>query len=298
MNKTITVKHAQDIEVENRIKPNVLRTFRNERGADSTAVYGIIKSMKIQKSQFYVKIFLLLSAMCLISACDTENLLNIDEETLEIVEILADTQMLNIGDTTTITAIVDYSGDASDLDYVWSVGDGSEGRIVGSGNSVVYVASESTGTNTIHLEVTDGNLTKRDNIRIEVGIGHAIVAMPNRYWQGNTFTQTLSFRLQVDEIFRENIKLRYEILQDTARAGAFLSIAINDTSVVQNRSIGAVQPNEPQMIGDEVDVSSVITAPGNYELSLTLEIVNVMEDAWLLRKLTFIGVEGTLSEIR
>ena len=52
------------------------------------------------------------------------------------------------------------------------------------------------------------------------------------------------------------------------------------------------------MIGDEVDVSSVITAPGNYELSLTLEIVNVMEDAWLLRKLTFIGVEGTLSEIR
>ncbi|MYI95149.1 hypothetical protein F4083_12665 [Candidatus Poribacteria bacterium] len=104
--------------------------------------------------------------------------------------------------------------------------------------------------------------------------------------------------MKVDEIFRENIKLRYEILQDTARAGAFLSITINSISVVQDRTIGAVQPNEPQMIGDEIDVSSVITAPGNYELSLTLEIVNVMEDAWLLRKLTLIGVEGTLTEIR
>ncbi len=246
-----------------------------------------------QQFQFYIQIFFLLSVMCLISACETDNLLNIDAETLEIA-LKADTQMLNIGDTTTIIATV-YSGDASALDFIWKV---SNGRIVGDGNSVVYVAPESAGTNTITLEVTDGNVSDRQDIRIEVGIGHAIIATPNRYWQGNTFTQTLSFSLKVDEIFRENIKLRYEILQDTARAGAFLSITINSISVVQDRTIGAVQPNEPQMIGDEIDVSSVITAPGNYELSLTLEIVNVMEDAWLLRKLTIIGVEGTLTEIR
>lgn len=250
--------------------------------------------MKLQGQLFYFKLLSILCAMCIISACDTDNLLNIDAETLEI-DLESDTQTLNIGDTTTITATVDYSGDASVLDFIWK---SSDGRIVGSGNSVVFVAPESAGTNTITLEVTDGNVTERADIRIEVGIGHAIVAMPNRYWQGNTFTQTLSFRLKVDEIFRENIRLRYEILQDTARAGAFLSISINDTSVVQDRSIGAVQPNEPQMIGDEVDVSNVITAPGTYEVSLTLEIVNVMEDAWLLRKLTIIGVEGTLTEIR
>lgn len=250
--------------------------------------------MNIQRLLPYFKLFSILCAICLISACDTNGFLNIDTETLEI-DLESEAQTINIGDTTTITATVDYSGDASDLDFEWHA---SDGRIVGSGNSVVYVAPESAGTNTITLEVTDGNVTERADIRIEVGIGHAIVAMPDRYWQGNTFTQTLSFRLTVDEIFRENIKLRYEILQDTARAGAFLSININDTSVVQNRSIGAVQPNEPQMIGDEVDVSNVITAPGNYEVSLTLEIVNVMEDAWLLRKLTFIGVEGTLTEIR
>ena len=250
--------------------------------------------MKNQKIQIYFQILFLLSVMCLISACETDNLLNIDAETLEIT-LNADTQMLNIGDTTTITATVNYSGDASALDFIWKV---SNGRIVGDGNSVVYVAPESAGTNTITLEVTDGNVSDRQDIRIEVGIGHAIIATPNRYWQGNTFTQTLSYSLKVDEIFRENIKLRYEILQDTARAGAFLSITINSIAVVQDRTIGAVQPNEPQMIGDEIDISSVITAPGNYELSLTLEIVNVMEDAWLLRKLTIIGVEGTLTEIR
>ena len=250
--------------------------------------------MKNQKIQIYFQILLLLMALCLISACETDNLLNIDAETLEIT-LNADTQMLNIGDTTTITATVNYSGDASALDFIWKV---SNGRIVGDGNSVVYVAPESAGTNTITLEVTDGNVSDRQDIRIEVGIGHAIIATPNRYWQGNTFTQTLSYSLKVDEIFRENIKLRYEILQDTARAGAFLSITINSIAVVQDRTIGAVQPNEPQMIGDEIDISSVITASGNYELSLTLEIVNVMEDAWLLRKLTIIGVEGTLTEIR
>ena len=250
--------------------------------------------MKIQKFPFYVQILFLLIAMCLISACDTDSLLNFEAETLEI-DLKAGTHTLNIGDTTTITATVDYSGDTSALDFIWSV---SNGRIVGSGNSIVYVAPESAGTNTISLQVTDGNVSDRQDIRIEVSIGHAIIATPNRYWQGNTFTQTLSFRLQVDEIFRENIKLRYEILQDTARAGAFLRITINDISVVRNRTIGTVQPDEPQMIGDEIDVSSVITAPGNYELSLTLEIVNVMEDAWLLRKIMLIGVEGTISEIR
>ena len=108
---------------------------------------------------------------------------------------------------------------------------------------------------------------------------------PNRYWQGNTFTQTLSFQINVRELFRNNIRLRYDILQDTARTGAFLRFIINDTTVVRNRAIGEVQPLEMIPIADEVDVSSVIREPGNYELTLTLEVVNVMEDAWLLRKL-------------
>lgn len=250
--------------------------------------------MKFQKLQFYVQILFLLSVLCFVSACETENLLNLDAETLEI-SLKADTQMLNIGDTTTITATVDYSGDASDLDYIWNV---SNGKIAGEGDSVVYVAPDSAGTYTITLEVTDGIVSDRQEIRIEVDIGHAIIVYPNRYWQGNTFTQTLTFSLKVDEIFRENIKLRYEILQDTARDGVSLSIMINGIPVVKDRTIHAGTPDEPQMTGGEIDVSSVVTVPGSYELTLTLVIVDVMEDAWLLRKLTIIGVEGTLTEIR
>lgn len=250
--------------------------------------------MKIQNLQIYIQILSILCAIGLISACDTNNLLSIDKEMLEI-DLEADSQTLNIGDTTTITAKVTYSGDSADLDYEWEA---SSGRIVGEGKNVVFVAPESAGTYTITLEITDGTVTARQDIQIEVQIGHAIVVTPNRYWQGNTRIQTLTFRVNVDEVFRDNIRLRYEILQDTARTGASLSIAINDTFVDQDRAIGAVQPAGPLLIADEVDVSSVLRAPGNYELTLTLEIFNVMEDAWLLQKLTLIGVEGTISEVR
>ncbi|MDE0088945.1 MAG: hypothetical protein OXU23_24720 [Candidatus Poribacteria bacterium] len=250
--------------------------------------------MKIQKLQIYIQILCLLCAIAFVSACDTENLLNIDGEMLEI-DLQSESQTLNIGDTTTITATVNYSGNPAVLVYEWNA---SGGRIIGNGESVVYVAPESAGTYTITLEVSDGTVTERNDIRIEVNIGHAIVAMPNRYWQGNTFTQTLTYRLNVEEIFRDNITLRYEILQDTARAGAFLTITINGTPVIRNNAIGAVQPAEMLLVADGVDVSRIITAPGNYELALTLEVVNVMEDAWLLRKLTLIGVEGTITELR
>ena len=250
--------------------------------------------MKIQELLSYIQILCLLFAVSLISACDTNNLLGIDEEMLDI-DLEYESQTLNIGDTTTIMATVNYSGDSAVLVYEWQA---SGGRIVGDGTSVVYVAPESAGSYTISLEVSDGTVTERHDILIEVNIGHAIVAMPNRYWQGNTFMQTLTYRLNVEELFRDNIRLRYEILQETARAGAFLSIAINGVSVVRNRAIGVVQPEGPLTIADEVDVSSVLTVPGNYELSLTLEVVNVMEDAWLLQKLTLVGVEGTISEVR
>ncbi len=250
--------------------------------------------MKTQELLSYLQILCLMCAIGLISACDTSNLLSIDEEMLDI-DLESESQTLNIGDTTTIKATVNYSGDSAALVYEWQA---SAGRIVGSGENVVYVAPESAGTYTITLEVSGGIVTARADIRIEVHIGHAIVAMPNRYWQGNTFTQTLTYQLNVEELFRDNITLRYEILQDTARAGAFLTIALNGTPVIRNRAIGAVQPAEPLLIADDVDVSRILTAPGNYELSLTLEVVNVMEDAWLLRKLTLIGVEGTISEIR
>lgn len=230
----------------------------------------------------------------IIIACDTENLLNTDLEMLEI-EVETESQQLIIGDTTTLNATVDYTGDPSALVYKWNV---DAGRILGSGKNVVYVAPQAAGRYTISLEVTDGNTKKTFSLHINVEIGNAIILLPNRYWKGNTFTQELTFRLNVHEIHRENVTLRYEILQESARTGAFLSIAINGINTIQDNLIGIVQPDEPLIVIDDIDVSQIITDTGVYEVKLTLDVIDVMDNAWLLKKLMFIGLEGTLTEIQ
>ena len=250
--------------------------------------------MQDRHLQFHIQLILALITLCIVSGCDISDPLSLDSEMLD-VDLASDSNSINIGDTTTISASITYSGNSDVLVYRWSA---TGGRISGEGSSVVYIAPETEGSYTITLEVSDGTVTEKDDIRINVKLGRAIVATPNRYWQGNSFTQSLSFRLNVQQIFQQNLRLRYDILQDTARTGAFLSISINGTSVVSDHAIGEVQPLEMIPVADEVDVSSVIREPGNYELTLTLEVVNVMQDAWLLRKLTLIGAEGTITEIR
>lgn len=246
--------------------------------------------MKINLLLLFPLVFLI----GIVLACDSENLLNSDFEMLEI-EVESDSQKLIIGDTTTLKATVDYSGDPSVLIYKWSANDG---RILGNGSSIVYVAPQSAGRYIITLEVTDGNTKKTSSVHIDVEIGNAIILLPNRYWKGNTFTQELTFRLSVQEIHRENVTLRYEILQDSAKIGAFLSIAINDTNILQDNLIGTVQPDEPMIVIDDIDVSHIITDTGLYEIKMTLDVVDVMENAWLLKKLILIGLDGTLSEIQ
>ena len=250
--------------------------------------------MKKKYILLQIQLLCVLILICFISACDISDPLSLDSEMLD-VDLASDANTISIGDTTTISATITYSGNSDNLEYKWST---TGGRISGEGSSVVFIAPETEGSYTITLEVTDRTVTERTDIRIDVNIGNAIVATPNRYWQGNTFIQTLSYRINVRELFHNNIRLRYDILQDTARTGAFLSISINNTTVVRNRAIGEVQPLEMVPIADEVDVSSVIREPGNYDLTLTLEVVNVMEDAWLLRKLTLIGAAGTITETR
>ena len=230
----------------------------------------------------------------IIIACDTENLLNTDLEMLEI-EVETESQQLIVGDTTTLNATIDYTGDSSVLVYKWNV---EAGRILGDGRNVVYVAPQSAGRYIISLEVTDGNTKKTFSLHIDVEIGNAIILLPNRYWKGNTFTQELTFKLNVQEIHTENVTLRYEISQESARTGAFLSIAINGINTIQDNLIGIVQPDEPIIVIDDIDVSQIITDTGVYEVKLTLDVIDVMDNAWLLKKLMFIGLEGTLTEIQ
>lgn len=112
------------------------------------------------------------------------------------------------------------------------------------------------------------------------------------YWQPSGGTQ--AFRLAVHTLLREKRRLRYHIVQNQAQSGAFLSVAIDNTFLVKDKAIGKVQPTAPLLISDELDISSVLRAPGHYELTFTLKVIDTPEKGWLLRKIELIGVDGTL----
>ena len=46
-----------------------------------------------------------------------------------------------------------------------------------------------------------------------------------------------------------------------------------------------VQPDEPMIVIDDIDVSHIITDIGVYEVKLTLDVIDVMDNAWLLKEI-------------
>ena len=102
--------------------------------------------------------------------------------------------------------------------------------------------------------------------------------------------------MDVEEITRPDVKLQYEILQDQAAAGAFLSIKVNNTVFAKDVAIGSVQPTN-HLIRDGINVSSVINAPGQYEIVLTLVVVKVVERGWQLQNTVLVGVKGSAVRI-
>lgn len=228
-------------------------------------------------------------ALVLIGCGDPENPINPTQHTLEINELSITSQTLEAGDTATITATVNYSGLEADLIYTWKA---TSGKISGDTASVTYLAPDTPGTYTITLEATDGFVVDQKSITVEVTATHSLSVGSNTYWEGKDFTQTLKYQVNVTQIFRP-VKLRYEILQDQAQTGAFLSIRVNDTQLVDEAAIGSVQPAERPLIQGEVDASAVITAPGQYEVAFTLVVVKIVEHGWLLQSAKLVGAEGT-----
>lgn len=113
------------------------------------------------------------------------------------------------------------------------------------------------------------------------------------YWQPNG--GKISFLLTVKEVSRSKIRLRYKIIQDQSRSGAFLTILINNRALVANEVIGEVNPKESILITDEKDISNFINKPGDYILTFDVKEVDNVEKGWLLTKeLKVIGIEGTL----
>ena len=249
-----------------------------------------LKRFKPFKSSIHllpICIFILI----LIGCSGDETLIHpMQQHTLEISELNLTNQTLSTGGTTTVTATFDYSGDEADLIFRWEA---SSGQIVGDTSSVTYIASDAAGTHTITLKLTDGFEVEERSITVEVVAPQSLSIDSNTYWEGQGETLVLRYQVNVTQILRQPVTLRYAILQDEAKTGVFLSVDINGTLLVEEEAIGEVQPVERIVITGEVDVSGIITGPGTYEVILTLAVVNAVERGWLLQKAELIGAEGS-----
>ena len=228
--------------------------------------------------------------LILIGCGDDENPIRPTRHTVEINELSLTNQTLDPGDAATVTATFDYSGDAADLIFTWEA---SGGQIAGDTSSVTYVAPDAPGVYTITLELTDGFELDAGSIMVEVVALQSLSIASNTHWAGQDETLVLKYQVNVTQILRPTVTLRYELLQNAAKTGAFLSVEVNGGLLVEEEAIGEVQPVGKPVITGEVDVSGIIASPGAYELTLTLVVVNVVERGWLLQKAELIGVEGS-----
>ena len=227
--------------------------------------------------------------------CDTDPTLTPSiRHTVEISELNLTNKTLEPGGTATITTAFDYSGYEADLIFRWEA---SSGQIVGEGASVTYVASDTPGTHTITLQLTDGFAMADHAITVEVLAQRLLLIDTDTYWAGQGDALTLKYQINVTQILHQPVILQYEIVQAEARTGAFLNVDVNGVLLIEEEAIGEVDPPDRIVITGEVDVSGIITAQGSYEVTLTLAVINPVERGWLLQKAALIGAEGSAIQL-
>ncbi len=223
--------------------------------------------------------------------CDTDQTVTPPiRHTLGISELNLTDLTLEPGDTTTIMVAFDYSGDEADLIFGWET---SSGAIVGNGSSVTFLAPDAPGTHTITLQLTDGFAVAEHSATVKVLAAQLFLIDSDVYWTGEGETLILRYQVNVTRILHQPVILRYDIIQDKARTGAFLGIDVNGVSLVEEEAIGEVDPAEGISITGEVDLSSIITDLGTYEITLTLVVVNSVERGWLLEEAVLLRAEGS-----
>lgn len=209
---------------------------------------------------------------------------------IDINELEVTHQTLAPGGTTTVIAAFDYSGDEADLIFGWEA---RSGQIVGDASTVTYIASNTPGTDTITLALTDGFAMAEHSITVEVVAPESLLIDSDIYWTGEGETLVLRYQVNVTQILHQPVILRYAIVQDEAMIGAFFSLEVDGHLLVEEEAIGEVQPAERLLITGEVDVSRIITGLGMYEVTLSLVVVNPVERGWLLEIAELLGAEGS-----
>ena len=246
---------------------------------------------RFKRFKSWIRLFPTYLLILILIGCDSDPTLTPPiRHTVEISELSLTNQTLEAGGTATITTTFNYSGDEADLIFRWKA---SSGQIIGDASSVTYVASNTPGTHTITLQLTDGFAMAEQSITVEVLAPQSLSIDSDFYWADQGKILVLKYQVSVTQILHQPAILQYEIVQDEARTGAFLSVEVNGTLLVEEEAIGEVDPAEKIIITGKTDVSGIITGPGRYEITLTLVVVNAVEHGWLLQKAELIGAEGS-----
>ncbi|MYE88663.1 hypothetical protein F4X33_06680 [Candidatus Poribacteria bacterium] len=229
-------------------------------------------------------------------ACDTDPTLTPPvRHTVEINDLTLTNQTVEAGGTTTITVMFDYSGDEADLIFRWEA---SSGEIIGDASSVTYVTSDIPGTHKVTLQLTDGFATVERAITVEVLAQQSLLIATDTYWAGQGNTLVLQHQVNVTQILHQPVILQYDIVQDASKTGAFLNVDVDGVLLVEEEAIGEVDPPDRITITGELDVSQIITAPGRYNVTLTLVAVNAIERGWLLERAALLGAEGSAVQLQ
>lgn len=213
-------------------------------------------------------------------------------ETLEIDNIAIGQDYIGVGETTSIEAFVSYSGDATVLMYEWTADAGSIG---GSGSSATYIAPGAPGTYYVTLSVSDGAISDERTVQINVGqqaVGSLTLEL-DTYWLATAHKDKLTYRVNIKSIESGKVLLHYDITQDQDEFDAFLSIEINQITVLPEMAIGAEQPSTAKRTVNDIDVSHVISSPGWYLITFYIRPGDRVGNGWLMNEAKITGVQGT-----
>jgi hypothetical protein len=240
----------------------------------------------------YIIYILLLLGIIFIIGCGTDISTIISNETLNVSDLKATQSSIGSGETTTIEASVDYSGDITVLMYTWSA---TGGKIRGSGNRVTYEAPNTPGIYSISVKVTDGAISSGNTIEITVRQSNTptIVLDSNTHWPSENLKDKLAYDVNVTKVASGKVLLHFVITQDNDKFDAFLSIQIDQQTVLPEMAIGNEQPSTGKVTTRDVDVSGAIKAPGRYVVALYMRPGNRAQNGWLLNEAKLTGVEGS-----
>ena len=162
--------------------------------------------------------------------------------TIDISHLDAVQSSIGVRETTTVEAVVAYSGDETVLMYTWTANGGS---VKGYGGRATYVAPSSPGTYVVRLVVSDGVISSEETVEIRVvqqSIESLILDL-STHWPAEAHEDRLAYSVNITRVVGGRVTLHFDVTQDQDNFDVFLTIKIGQTSILDGLAIGAEQPS-------------------------------------------------------